>query len=95
MPALLIDLDGVLYETDKPLPGAAATIQWLRERDVPHLFLTNTTSRPRAAIVEKLAGMQRDAFRERPDRKRLSTAAQAWRLPAISLHSNAGQRRHR
>ena len=57
MTALLIDLDGVLYETDEPIPGAAATIRWLREHDVPHLFLTNTTSRPRSAIVEKLAGM--------------------------------------
>lgn len=60
MTALLIDLDGVLYETDKPLPGAAETIRWLRERGVPHVFLTNTTSRPRAAIVEKLAGMNID-----------------------------------
>ena len=60
MTALLIDLDGVLYETDEPLPGAAATIEWLREQGVPHVFLTNTTSRPRAAIVEKLAGMQID-----------------------------------
>ncbi len=57
MTALLIDLDGVLYETDKPLPGAAQTVQWLREMGVPLLFLTNTTSRPRSAIVEKLAGM--------------------------------------
>ena len=60
MTALLIDLDGVLYETDTPLPGAADTIRWLREHGMPHLFLTNTTSRPRAAIVEKLAGMQID-----------------------------------
>ncbi len=57
MTALLIDLDGVLYETNQPLPGAAATIEWLRQQDVPHVFLTNTTSRPRRAIVEKLAGM--------------------------------------
>ncbi len=57
MTALLIDLDGVLYTTDQPIPGAAAAVQWLRENDVPHLFLTNTTSKPRAAIVEKLASM--------------------------------------
>ncbi|MDJ0940730.1 MAG: TIGR01458 family HAD-type hydrolase [Woeseiaceae bacterium] len=57
MTALLIDLDGVLYETDEPIAGASATIQWLQENDVPHLFLTNTTSRPRTAIVGKLAGM--------------------------------------
>lgn len=57
MTALLIDLDGVLYETDKPIPGAIPTVQWLRDEGIPHIFLTNTTSRPRAAIVEKLAGI--------------------------------------
>ena len=57
MTALLIDLDGVLYEADEPVPGAAEAVQWLRDNDVPHLFLTNTTSRPRTAIVEKLSGM--------------------------------------
>ena len=60
MTALLIDLDGVLYETDQPLPGAAETIRWLRKEGVSNLFLTNTTSRPRTAIVEKLAGMKID-----------------------------------
>ncbi len=57
MPALLIDLDGVLYESDQAVPGAAAAVQWLHDHGVPHLFLTNTTSRPRAAIVEKLVNM--------------------------------------
>ncbi len=61
MTALLIDLDGVLYEADEPVAGAAAAIQWLGENGVPHLFLTNTTSRPRRAIVEKLAAMDVDA----------------------------------
>jgi HAD superfamily hydrolase (TIGR01458 family) len=61
MTALLIDLDGVLYEADVPVPGAAAAIQWLRDNGVPHLFLTNTTSRPRSAIVEKLARLGIDA----------------------------------
>ena len=61
MSALLIDLDGVLYEGDEPVPGAAAAIRWLRENDVPHMFLTNTTSRPRTAIVAKLADMAIEA----------------------------------
>ena len=64
MTALLIDLDGVLYEADAPVPGAAAAIDWLRERSVPHMFLTNTTSRPRSAIVAKLADMEIDATEE-------------------------------
>ncbi len=52
---LLIDLDGVVYLGDEALPGAVAAVQWLERQGVPHLFLTNTTSRPRAALVEKLA----------------------------------------
>lgn len=54
MTALLIDLDGVLYEGDRAIPGAVDAIARIRNNDAPHLFLTNTTSRPRRAIVEKL-----------------------------------------
>jgi HAD superfamily hydrolase (TIGR01458 family) len=57
MNGLLIDLDGVLYEGDRPIPGAADVLAWLDGDNIPHLFLTNTTSRPRAAIVERLAAM--------------------------------------
>lgn len=56
MTALLIDLDGVVYESDAPIDGALDALAWLREHDVSHLFLTNTTSKPRSALVEKLAG---------------------------------------
>lgn len=54
---LLFDLDGVLYQGEAPIPGAADTLTWVREQGIPHLFLTNTTSRPRSALVDKLAGM--------------------------------------
>jgi len=57
MPALLIDLDGVVYQRGDAVAGAAETVEWLRQQGVPFLFLTNTTSRPRSALVEKLAGM--------------------------------------
>jgi len=57
MRAVLIDLDGVVYTADRPVAGAAEAIARLVERGVPHLFLTNTTSRPRAALVEKLAAL--------------------------------------
>lgn len=56
MKALLIDLDGVLYRGDNVISGAPAVVQWVAEPKIPHLFLTNTTSRPRTALVEKLAG---------------------------------------
>ena len=54
---VLVDLDGVLYEGERPVAGADAAIAWLVERRIPHLFLTNTTSRPRSALVKKLAGL--------------------------------------
>jgi len=57
MKAILFDMDGVLYEGDTPIPGADRVIAWCRDRRIPHLFLTNTTSRPRSALVQKLAGM--------------------------------------
>lgn len=52
---ILFDLDGVLYNAGTPIAGAAETVAWARQRDIPHLFVTNTTSQPRSALVEKLA----------------------------------------
>src|SRR5262249_35391022 len=37
-------------------PGAIETVAWLRERAIPYRFVTNTTSRERDALVEKLHG---------------------------------------
>ncbi len=54
MSAILFDLDGVLYEGDQAIPGAADTVNWFIKNNTPHLFLTNTTSKSRSALVEKL-----------------------------------------
>jgi HAD superfamily hydrolase (TIGR01458 family) len=56
MSAILFDLDGVLYVGDRAIEGAADAVDWFVQRNIPHLFLTNTTSKSRAALVEKLAG---------------------------------------
>ncbi len=55
--ALLVDLDGVLYVSNKPIKGAIDCIHWIQNNNIPHLFLTNTTSRPRTALVKKLMSM--------------------------------------
>ena len=52
--ALLIDLDGVLYVEDEPIPGAVEAVKALRGLDLPIRYVTNTTTRPRAAIVARL-----------------------------------------
>lgn len=56
MKAVLFDLDGVLYTGNNAIAGAADVVHWCVDEAIPHLFLTNTTSRPRAALVDKLAG---------------------------------------
>lgn len=57
MGGVLIDLDGVIYEGERAVAGAARAVARLREMATPLLFLTNTTSRPRRDLVEKLAGL--------------------------------------
>jgi HAD superfamily hydrolase (TIGR01458 family) len=53
--AVLFDLDGVIYNGEQAIAKAAEAVAWVREQNIPHLFVTNTTSRPRRALVEKLA----------------------------------------
>ena len=65
MKAILFDLDGVIYNGDVPLYGAAGAVGWAKRNGIPHLFVTNTTSRPRSAIVKRLSrlGIKTDAAR--------------------------------
>ncbi len=51
---VLFDLDGVLYNGDEPIAGAAAAVEAVRESGIPSVFVTNTTSRPRSALSDKL-----------------------------------------
>jgi HAD superfamily hydrolase (TIGR01458 family) len=48
-------MDGVLYAADNIINGAVDTVAWLGTQGIPHLFVTNTTSRSRAALAGKLA----------------------------------------
>lgn len=52
--ALLVDIDGVLVVSWRPLPGTREAFAALREGGVPLRLLTNTTSRTRAAITDAL-----------------------------------------
>ncbi|MCL7744599.1 TIGR01458 family HAD-type hydrolase [Guyparkeria hydrothermalis] len=57
MKAILFDMDGVLYVGDRPIEGATETLGWCRREGIPFRFVTNTTSKPRDALVDKLAAM--------------------------------------
>ena len=52
--ALLIDLDGVLYVGDDPIPGAPDAVAALRRRGLALRFVTNTTAHPRAHVLQSL-----------------------------------------
>jgi phospholysine phosphohistidine inorganic pyrophosphate phosphatase len=55
MKAILFDMDGVVYNSETAIPGASEALAWVRTQGIPHLFVTNTTSRGRLVLVEKLA----------------------------------------
>ena len=48
-------MDGVLYNSGTAIEGAAETLKWVRAQRIPHLFVTNTSSRGRDVLIEKLA----------------------------------------
>jgi phospholysine phosphohistidine inorganic pyrophosphate phosphatase len=65
MRALLFDLDGVIYNAEEPIPGAAETIARVRGERIPFLFVSNTSSRGRKALADKLKryGIETDEAR--------------------------------
>lgn len=54
---LLIDIDGVLHVGSEPIAGAREALGLLRDRGVPFALVTNTTSRSKRLIVERLLGI--------------------------------------
>ncbi len=53
----IFDLDGTLYLGDKLLPGASELLCKLKEKSIPYVFVTNTTSKSVSEVLEKLATM--------------------------------------
>jgi phospholysine phosphohistidine inorganic pyrophosphate phosphatase len=54
--AYLLDCEGTLYTDDGPVPGAPEAVARLRAARIPVRYISNTTRRPRAALVERLRG---------------------------------------
>ena len=54
-PAVVLDLDGVLWLGDEPLPGAAEAVARFRAAGLAVGFMTNNSSLPVTGYVEKLA----------------------------------------
>ncbi len=54
---LIIDMDGVLYRDNKPLPGLQEFFAFLRRQPIPFVLATNNSSRTPQEHVDKLARM--------------------------------------
>ena len=69
--ALLLDMDGVLFHGDTPLPGAADFLA--RVASLPHLFVTNNPIRTPAEVAARLDAMGLG----RPAEAQILTSAEA------------------
>ena len=54
---LIIDMDGVLYRGDQPMPRLVEFFAFLRARCIPFILATNNSTRTPQEYVDKLAGM--------------------------------------
>ena len=54
---LLIDMDGVLYRGDTPMPRLQEFMAFLRDTPVPFMMITNNSTRTPQQYADKLAGM--------------------------------------
>ncbi len=80
--ALLLDLEGTVFQSGALIPGAAASIAEAGRRGIAWRFVTNATSRPRAALLSELSAMGLDVPAERlftgPRAARRLLLARGW-----------------
>ncbi len=73
--AFLLDLDGVLYRGDRPIPRAGETVAALRALRKGLSFVTNNSSRTPEAVVAHLASVGIAAEPDEVETSSLTTAA--------------------
>ena len=80
---VILDLDGTVYEAGRLIAGAREAVDTIRRAGLPLRFATNTTRRPRSALVEQLSALGIDAAPS--DIITAPGAAAAW-LAAHGVH---------
>ena len=82
--AYLIDLDGTMYKGTDEIDGAAQFIDYLNQNNIPHLYVTNNSTKTPDEVTEKLRNMKIDA---KPDE--IVTSALATADYISEEHPNA------
>lgn len=83
---LLLDLEGVLYQDSTPIPGASEAIRSLMVSGLKIRYLTNTTTHPRRAIVERLGKMGFDVAAEHIFTPGIAAAQLLRQRKVVRLH---------
>lgn len=73
--AFLLDLDGVLYRGDQPIPRAAATVTALRDLGKNVAFVTNNSARTPESVLANLAAVGVTAAVDEIETSALTTAS--------------------
>ncbi|RUU14074.1 TIGR01458 family HAD-type hydrolase [Mesorhizobium sp. USDA-HM6] len=89
--AVLLDLAGVVYDGDTPIPGAVAAVERLRKAGLPLRFVSNTTRSPRHKIIALLAALGVRVADEElltPARAAVEWLRRHGRRPHLLVHPN-------
>ena len=73
--ALVIDMDGVLWRGDTPLPGLTNFFDFLQSRSIPFILATNNSSKTPGQYLQKLTGFGVNIELEHVLTSSLATAA--------------------
>ena len=73
--AFLLDLDGVLYRGQEPVPGAAVALRGLRELGKGLAFMTNNSARTPGEVAEQLGRVGVEASANEVETSALTTGA--------------------
>lgn len=88
---VLLDLAGVIYEGEEPLPGAVNAVARLRDRGLPLCFVTNTTRSTKQVVKKKLErlGLQvQDSEIFTPTQAARDWLSKNNRSPYLLVHPN-------
>ena len=51
--AFFVDLDGTMYVPNSLIPGAKKFVQWMEEKDIPFVFLSNSGAKGASGVQAK------------------------------------------
>jgi HAD superfamily hydrolase (TIGR01458 family) len=92
MAAILLDVDGVLHVSGKPIAGAPEAVRRLRENGHRLRFVTNTTTRSRAQLAADLRsyGIELEDEEVQTTAHAAARALRGKRVLALTMHALVG-----